>query len=349
VLHAAVFRLQDTPVLQDLVAQFQAGVEVFFVVSGFVVARPFVRAVLDGAPLPNVRRYAWRRVVRLFPAYWVAFAVTAFVLDSTDFRSVGDWIVHLLLLQVYWGDQFSRGISVAWTLSVEISFYVLIPIMFVAVDRIARRVSPWTALVGLLGTLYASGWLWTAWTVSGDHYVQAFWLPFFLPVFTTGTLLCVASEYVARHPHAGAIADRVGRLAPWWWAGAVGALALAGALVGQRALFRVQDLFATQVLYALAATLFALPLALGFRSQGALGRLLTWAPLVYVGTVSYGLYIWHNQVVDFIAQDVFGWTEPTQGSAIVITVLTFAVALGIASLSWYLVERPLLRWSRRVL
>ena len=348
VLHASVFRLGDLPLLRDIVSQFQCGVEVFFVVSGFVMSRPFIRAVLDGRPLPGIRRYGWRRVVRIFPAYWLALAGAALLLDTTQFRSVGDWLVHALLLQVYWTDQYSRGIGIAWTLSVEVSFYVLLPIAFVAVRGLASRLSPWAQVTGLGVVLHLVGWCWVLWVVRGDHFLQAFWLPFFLPVFTAGLLLCVAAEYVARNPRARLLANRIGRAAPLWWLGAAGLLLIATVTIGDDALFRIGRLGETQVLYAGIATLLVIPIAIGFQPSGPIGRWLELRPLVFLGVVSYGLYLWHKQLAFFLAVDIFGWTGETQGSALVMTVATFVLSVCVASVSWFAIERPLQRWSRSV-
>ena len=65
------------PVVGDLALQLQGGIALFFVISGFLLYRPFVWARVRGEPMPYVRAYAWRRVLRLVPAYWAALTIVA--------------------------------------------------------------------------------------------------------------------------------------------------------------------------------------------------------------------------------------------------------------------------------
>ena len=75
--------------------RLEVGVAVFFVISGFVLYRPFVAARLDGRPLPLVGRFAGRRALRIVPAYWLALTVSALVLGLAGVFSV-ERLLHLL-------------------------------------------------------------------------------------------------------------------------------------------------------------------------------------------------------------------------------------------------------------
>ncbi len=347
VLHAAVFRLADAPALQAFVAQLQAGVQVFFVASGFMVARPFVLAIIDGRPLPAFRQYGWRRALRIFPAYWLALFASAFILGTTHLSGVGDWITQLLLLQAYRADTFTLGISIAWTLTVEVAFYLLLPVFMLGVERLARRMSPWRALVGSTGVAFAAGWVWVAWSVLTGHLLETFWFPFFLPLFSAGILLCIGAEWVERNPQTD-LGRRIGRLAPLWWAASFGSLVLAAALFGTSVLYRAHYSAETQVLYTACAVFAALPLVFGFRRERLDGRMLTSAAFVYVGVVSYGVYLWHNQITTVLTDNVLA-PRDMEGSALMVTLAVFILSVAVASLSWFVVERPLARWSRRVM
>ena len=74
--------------------------------------------------------------------------------------------------------------------------------------------------------------------------------------------------------------------------------------------------------------------------------MLVWGPVAYIGLVSYGLYLWHYQLGNYIMREVFGWS-PSQGSALVAVVVVFLATLAVASLSWFALERPLQRWAHR--
>jgi peptidoglycan/LPS O-acetylase OafA/YrhL len=349
VLHASVLHLTPHRGAQELVAQLQSGVQVFFVISGFVIARPFVVALLDGRPLPGIRRYAWRRFIRIFPAYWLALVCAALFFDA-PLAGWKDWLTHLLLLQTYSSYQLNRGISIAWTLSVEVSFYVLLPIVFLAIERLTRVIGSRRALITALGGLLAVSFVTVEWTAASGRVLPTFWLPFQLPVFVAGMLMCVGAEIIVRDDRRRGGLDWIGRLLPLWWAVAAGCLVLAAQLYGTTVIFRAQHQLGQEVLYGIMAVCAVLPLAFGFERAGPAGRMLTRRPVAYVGAVSYGLYLWHNQLGEFIAHHAFGLTsyENTSPARLVaLTAASFVAAVAVASVSWFGLERPLQQRSRR--
>jgi len=349
VLHASVLHLIPHRTAQELVAQLQSGVQVFFVISGFVISRPFVVAVLDGRPLPSVRRYAWRRFIRIFPAYWLAL-VCASLFFSASISGWRDWLTHLLLLQAYSTYQFNRGISIAWTLSVEVSFYVLLPIVFVAVERLTRTIAPRRALFSALVALLAASFVTLEWTAAIGRVLPTFWLPFQLPVFVLGMLMCAAAETTVRDEHWRGRLDWVGSLLPLWWVGALGCLVLAAHLYGTTVIFRARHQVGQEVLYGLMAVCAVLPVAFGFERSGAGGRMLAWRPVAYLGAVSYGVYLWHNQLGEYIADHVFGlssYANASLGRLVALIAVSFVAAVAVASVSWFGLERPLQQRSRR--
>jgi peptidoglycan/LPS O-acetylase OafA/YrhL len=141
----------------------QAGVTLFFVLSGFLLYRPFARAALSGAAYPSLRRYARNRALRILPAYWVVLlAAIATRATAAVVRSAGTQVGHLtwsqsvwnmLLLQNYRPTMLMTGISHTWSLVVEVSFYICLP----AVALLGRRSVWWPPAVfiagGLLGKL----------------------------------------------------------------------------------------------------------------------------------------------------------------------------------------------------
>ena len=110
----------------------------FFLISGFLLYRPFVAARSGGRAGPRLGRYARRRILRIVPAYWVALTVLAIVPGIVGVFS-GDWWRYYGYLQIYARRTDGGGIPVAWTLCVEVSFYVLLPLLSGLVVRLARR------------------------------------------------------------------------------------------------------------------------------------------------------------------------------------------------------------------
>ncbi|MDX6547573.1 MAG: hypothetical protein QOG33_1123 [Gaiellales bacterium] len=126
------------------------GVTCFFVLSGFLLYRPFASAILTGATLPSVRRYFRHRALRIVPAYWAILAVTGFVLGAACVDAAtaqtGFYTSHLhlfvldaLLLQEYAPSTIATGIMPAWSLAAEAVFYILLPLLALITYRRARR------------------------------------------------------------------------------------------------------------------------------------------------------------------------------------------------------------------
>ena len=112
------------------------GLEIFFVLSGFLIFRPFVLAQLSGKPSVSTRRYLRRRVLRIFPGYWFAL-VMAFVLFGEPVHGLDGAVVFLGLLQSFVPnpDLIRGGIEQSWTLMTELSFYVMLPVFAAVVAR----------------------------------------------------------------------------------------------------------------------------------------------------------------------------------------------------------------------
>lgn len=153
------------------------GVSVFFVLSGFLLFRPLVEAHLRGVPGPPVVPYLVRRAARIYPAYWLALAVSVAVLDL----NIGDaWarFRFFALLQIYWGDTVFGGLPQAWTLCTEVSFYLFLPLWAALLARVRGSVEHrmQVHLIGL-GALYVVGLVVRARLRWGGHDVGYATLP----------------------------------------------------------------------------------------------------------------------------------------------------------------------------
>ena len=109
-----------------VIGELRLGVPLFFVLSGFLVFRPWAAAALDGRPAPRPGRYVLRRAARIVPAYWAALAA-AFV---------GLRVVDHPLLEATAKQDLDPPM---WTLGVEVSFYAILPLVGWAATRIGRR------------------------------------------------------------------------------------------------------------------------------------------------------------------------------------------------------------------
>ncbi len=346
--------ISRTPSVGPYLARLDVGVSVFFVLSGFLLYRPFVAARLRGLPPGDLATYARRRILRILPAYWVALTIIAFVLRAPAFEDPHSIVAHYLLLHVYDLDQLVGGpIQQAWTLSTEVAFYVFVPLWAWLMSRPGRtgraqlRLEVGGLLVLLVGSTLANLAL-VGIGVSDSRFAQlGTWLPFRIGDFVPGMLLAVLTAWVAQ---------RDLRL-PRWVTGAGFAVACwVGALVAFWVVATRLDLpmfptftpsqaFAVRILYLIVAALLVAPAVLSARRGGLVGRVLANPVAVWLGLISYGIYIWHEAF-----QDVYlRWTgQPALAASFVgMMVVTVLASLAAGAASWYVIERPAMRVGAR--
>jgi peptidoglycan/LPS O-acetylase OafA/YrhL/peroxiredoxin len=125
---------------QHLLANLDFGLGMFFALSGFVIFLPFARAIVEGREHIGVKEFALRRAFRILPLYYIAiFAVW----DSRWYNGPGqiaDLLRHLTFTQVYSNSRIFYTIGPAWSLAVEVHYYVLTGVLVWVLTKIARRV-----------------------------------------------------------------------------------------------------------------------------------------------------------------------------------------------------------------
>ncbi|HEY7138014.1 MAG TPA: acyltransferase [Acidimicrobiia bacterium] len=337
------FRGSSGPYLQML----DMGVWVFFVMSGFLLYRPFVRAHLTASPGPHLRAYAMRRVARVYPAYWVVLAFFTFVIPLASIRGGRAGLLHVLLLHTYEPHQLFAGIAVSWSLVAEMSFYVFLPCFALAVAALGRGIGPIAAEVTGLVVVFAVGFGAQLWDICGAPPAPVDAFPIHLYVFGLGMTLAVATARRWRLAVPETL-RRVGdRTWPSWTVAAV-LLAVVycrpGGATAPPSNHAVA--FLLFVSRALAAFFIVVPAVVGAHGRGAIRRALQCGPIVSLGTISYGLYLWHPLLIQAIQKDWLGKRAGT-GNPVVLLVVAAPVVLVAATASWFLVERPVLQLARR--
>jgi peptidoglycan/LPS O-acetylase OafA/YrhL len=340
------------------------GVIVFFIISGFLLYRPFAAAREAGRPGPSTWRYARRRALRIVPAYWVALTILA-VFPGIVGVLTGHWWRYYGYLQAYFGGATSSGIPVAWTLCVEVSFYLMLPVWAAGMRRraaagrsglLVTELGPLAVLAatGLVVQLLAARQL-VPETLSTTLPGESLW-------FALGMALGVLS--VAEHSAAGrpALVDRLCDRSVVVWLIGAGALAglvatvPAGGLFGLIATTTQPQHVATAllklVLEAIAAVTLVLPAVFAGSRPGLTRRILGSGPLVRLGVISYSFYLWHLTIVEFIAvrhSDAFSATglnlmAHVHGARLtVLFLVSLAAATLVSAASYRFVELPFLR------
>ena len=320
--------------------RLDVGVTVFFVISGFLLYRPFVAARLASAPAPGALAYARRRALRILPAYWVALTLLAIYPGLTGVFGE-DWWVYYGFLQVYDHDWFAffEGLSQAWSLCVEVTFYAALPLLALALTRLRH---PLAALAILsAGTLAFRAALHAA----DPEPAGAQTLPGLFLWFALGMALALVSvnanersrvtRWVGDHPLA-------------CWAAAVGVFAVAAEIgksvqaVPANTSGRALVLY---VLYGLISVLVVLPAVFGDDRGGLPRRVLGWRAVAWLGLISYGIFLYHLPIVNELTEQGVGDGLPGPDF---VPVFASALVLSVtcAAVSYYALERPLLRLKR---
>lgn len=357
------------------------GVAIFFVLSGFLIYRPFVDAHFRDEPPMTVAAFWWRRLLRIVPAYWLALAVLwgIWALHPGGYRmgfDLGsDWWKFFGFLQIYDARTIAGGIVQAWSVATEVTFYLLVPFWSLLIRRVLGRARRSPVAVEAIGvaTLVAVGYLSRWWFSHSTHLfvqpnphqpqgvpmraVSFQWLPNQIDLFALGMGVAVLHAWASRTGRLDSLGRWLGAVPGLWWSAAVGVFLIDVYVVGPAPLalgYKSAHWQLRQLLYGTVALLLLFPLAFGDQAKGAVRRTLQWKPIWWVGVVSYGFYLWHlDWMIRVVnrptlaggAQGWRGWSGQPSGDANIWFLLAvgFAGGLGAAAISWYLVERPLLR------
>ncbi|HEU4656972.1 MAG TPA: acyltransferase [Capillimicrobium sp.] len=331
-------------------ARLNFGVCIFFLLSGFLLYRPFVAARREGRPPIGVRAFVRRRVLRIVPAYWVALTLLAIYPGLLGFGE--HWWRFYSFTQIYWSESTVQGIGPAWTLCIEASFYVVLPFLAAGIARLRPSVrSELVILAGLAIATLALRFAIQEWTgmFSGWRVLHNTLLSY-LDWFAYGMMLAVVS--VAMHGReAGSRPLRLIIRKPWVpWAAAFAVFTFVAFGLGLSRGFFITytqtNFLGEHVGYALTAALLLLPAIFGDWAGGWPRRLLATRWMGWLGLVSYGIFLWHsNLMLELNEHGAQGWLP---GSGFLSLLLpTLAITIPIAALSYYVVERPALRFKDR--
>jgi peptidoglycan/LPS O-acetylase OafA/YrhL len=299
-----------------------------------------------------------RRLARIVPAYWVALTVWLVVVRDPLPPRAGD---DPLLLLYGFGQVYRAGyvdgrgaLSVAWTLCIELTFYVVLPPLAWLLCRLARRgpaARQVRVLVAACAGLAVGGSLLRWWLLSQpsrptNYPLVAYWLPGHIGWFAAGMAVAAMSAGAAAGVRPPRWVRDLARVPPVAIAAAVGVFWLTTLLPVRKPIQTADELLLIFVANGLASTVLLVPFVIGDQATGAVRRALASRPARWLGEVSYGLYLWHTIVL----YQVNHWVraDDLPGSAPVRLAVVLAVSLALAQASWTLVERPVLRLAARV-
>lgn len=305
------------------------GVDIFFVISGYLITGILTREIESG----NFTLLAFyrRRIVRILPALWVMMATTMAVgcvlLLPNPLRDLGNSVVaaSLFVSNGYFyatSDYFAAGSDAkplihTWSLAVEEQFYLLYPLLLMALrHRLRDRLA--MALMLLSGASLVVGGV-LAWF---DPSAGFFLLPSRIWELALGGLVAIGATPRLTHPLTRALAAMLGM-----------AIIIVSCVVTNSG-------WPFPVPFALPPALGA-ALLIAYGEQTPTARLLGWRPVRAIGLISYSLYLWHRPIIAYYQLEHGSTLSPGD------SVLLLSACLAAATASYWLVERPVLRRWRQ--
>ncbi|RJG45061.1 acyltransferase [Mesorhizobium sp. DCY119] len=299
------------------------GVDVFFVISGYLMASLIMREIIRGEF--NLLRFYERRIRRIFPALFAMFAACGIMAWLFFMPAEFEYFARSLRAAAFFTSNFQferesgyfdigtqmKPLVHTWSLAVEEQFYIFFPLVLILLGRFARRYIAPILLTLLIASLAASVW------AVHTNPVSAFYLTQFrIWELLLGSLLAFnVLPAVRSRPAREAVA-------------ALGILLIVYAVIA------FDDSTPFPGLAALVPCIGAALVIHGHATNGPAGRLLTARPMVFIGLISYSLYLWHWPAIVFTRYLVWPELSPVQG------VLVVLGAIAAAILSWRFIERP---------
>lgn len=314
-------------------SRMEIGVPIFFVLSGYLLFQPWVRAAAFGRPDPSVRRYARNRVRRIMPAY-VVTVLLAYVIYH--YRTAGPNPGHnpigllrnLTLTQIYTDNYMfgylHQGLTQMWSLAVEVAFYAVLPLLAYAtlVWLCRRQWRPGLLLAGLAAAAAITpAWLTLVHTTDFLPDGARLWLPGYLAWFVAGMMLTVLQAMGVRCY--GFVAIPLAFICYL-----IASTPIAGEPTTSPA--KLSEALVKAGFYAAIAALVVAPLALG--NRGWYARLLASRPMVWLGEISYEIFLVHLVLMEVVMVEVLR-TPVYTGSMPALFVVTMLVTVPV---SWLL-------------
>ncbi|MDK6301913.1 acyltransferase [Corynebacterium sp. UMB9976] len=336
ITHVAFQTGTDTgSLINQIMARTDFFVPVFFALSGFLLWR---RQHVQFRNRRGVASYYVKRLGRIMPAAWVMMLFVFLFLPVADNPSAKQIVENLLMAQVYFADGLVGGMTHLWSLSVELTFYLVLPLIALLIGKQPRwrRVLVIAAL-GLISYYWAFLPPFTGELEPGrvnPHTMP----PAFAAWFAIGFLSAEAEAWVLGTPERSRrLVAALYRLRPLFWLIALAAL-VAAAMDGPQGLVQATPAeFARRTIYGtvFAAALIT-PYALAPRSA-----FLESAPMQALGRWSYAIFLWHiailSVVFPLLGVPMFSGNHV---HTVIVMIATFVLTVPVAALSYALVEEP---------
>lgn len=343
----AVTLAPDTLVSNPL----RAPLVIFVVLSGFLNYRPWVVAHLRNEDPPDSRTYLTRRMLRVFPLYWVVLATYLAVRGFGQIQSAADLAKVVFLLQTFDKRLVFSGVGPAWTLSLEFTFYLMLPLFAVFVRWVARWLGARDASGRLLAELAVVAGFWLIGPAVrlgfgvGERYITD--VPSCADMLATGMLMAIASAWVSE---GNALPRFLARWCNWTWSGVIAVAVVLIVFMGLPSpLPPLPQAPAYLSVFRIASALFLGATLIGISlfadERHPLRRFFSIKPLQTLAVLSFGLYLWHVLVIDELVDRIGGYSA---SMLVPLTYCTFMFAITLAAITYFGVQLPVEGLRRRI-
>jgi peptidoglycan/LPS O-acetylase OafA/YrhL len=328
--------------LQPLAETGFIGVALFFFISGFVLAVPYVQAHFVGGTAPTLRHFFTRRFLKIVPSYVLCIVVllaTGYQTYPDGFAATRDVLFHLLFVHDWFAATNGTINGVMWSLGDEIQFYAVFPFLILVFLR-----RPVTVAIAMLAV--ANGW--RLWCHFSDQYFieqRLAVLPAYLDYFAAG-MLC-AWCYIAIATRRPKLASRRIAFSMLMLGGAAAYWLIANVCYAGRFEAGWPHLWDEEWRTACALAIFCIALGSLFALR-PLQLALANPALLFMAAISYNLYLWHQPVALALRRwhiPPFAGSDPHADPRWMLTFAFVAVpaAIALSALITYGFERPILR------
>ncbi len=328
--------------------RLNVGVSIFFVLSGFLIFRPFVHALLNQSPTPKTSTYYFKRAARILPGYWCALFVLA-AADALTIRNSSGFLRNVFLVHSFTMEGVFTGIRQAWTLTVEMSFYLVTPIFIYFLSFRSRKRDSTVSIKVItisIACIFFSSYLFRLflhathfWFLQTAH----IWFPAHIDTIALGMFVALLVEapekfgpffkfkiFLARH--SGLVLT--GSLVVWILSANINM-----SIGWTTPAFHIDLL--CHFLYGISSLLLLIPFCVDKSSRFT--RVLSIRVLSWLGTISYGIYLWHMAFLGGnFAEKFMPYTE-NDGQVLLRIFWVIPLSIALAVISFYCLERPIMR------
>lgn len=338
--------------LSRLIMNCWLGVDLFFVLSGFLIAGQLVAMLPSSSNYRAIlKAYFMRRFLRIAPAYYLILtAITFGIYKKTPLgmSHAGYWlwgyICHLLFIHDFFGPDIDKYF---WSLATEAKFYLLAPLIVMALMRLDQRNR--YAFIGLVMLILLSIKIMMFW-LSPARTIEMFFYKVRIPFYSAldGLFAGVASHFLWRDETIRTWLQKPFRADSLFWGSLILLLLLLGFMIpycdfNDKGL----NFFSETLLFPVVAVLYSMIL-LGLLSGCRGHRFFEIRILKGLALISYSLYLIHPIVLKYSLFWVFRWAGDDSHVTemwLMEFLLIVWVAVPLAALSYYFVERPFIRWA----